>query len=270
MPKISQKNKTAFCIVTPSFNQAQFLEQTIKSVLDQSGDFDLHYFVADGGSTDASKKILEKYADKLNFVSEPDAGQTNAINKGIAYFSKLEPEYAQIIFAYINSDDYYLPDAFALVSSYFSQHKKAQWLVGDAAIVDENNKQIQSFVQIYKKVLRQLYVPQLLSILNPIPQPATFVRWEAIDQVGTFDESLKFTMDYDYWQRLQQKFGRPHFLPQTLAAFRIHSSSKGGSQFTQQFAEELAVAKRYTTNQVLLFLHKAHIFVITAIYRMIK
>ena len=263
-------SKTIFFIVTPSYNQAQFLERTIQSVLDQQGDFDTYYFVADGGSSDNSKQILQKFAKQLSFVSQKDAGQTNAINKGIAHFKDLDLGSDQIIFAYINSDDYYLPDAFSTVSEYFQKYPETQWLAADAKIVDTMGSEIQLLIRLYKKLLRSCYFPALLHILNPLPQPAVFIRWDAIKQIGEFDESLKFTMDYDYWQRLQATFGRPSFLPQTLAAFRIHKTSKGGSQFVAQFAEELSVVKRYTTNRLLLYLHTLHTQIILLAYRLLK
>jgi len=267
---MQQKNKTAFFIVTPSFNQAQFIRQTIDSVLRQSGDFVIEYFVADGGSSDTTKEILKSFASKLSFVSEKDAGQTDAINKGIAHFTSLQANYREIYFAYINSDDFYAPGAFSLVAKYFQSHPAASWLAGDAKIIDAQGKEIQTVIRAYKQLLRKLFFLQLLYILNPIPQPAVFFRWEAIRSLGSFDNSLQYTMDYEYWLRAQQKLGKPIFLAKTLAAFRIHRESKGGSSFEGQFAEELQVAKRYTTNSVLLALHSLHNAVILFIYRIIK
>lgn len=267
---MQQKNKTAFFIVTPSFNQAQFIRQTIESVLGQSGDFVVEYFVADGGSSDTTKEILQSFDSKLTFVSEKDGGQTAAINKGIAFFQKKQLQYQEIFFAYINSDDFYLTDSFLEVLTYFDQHKDKEWLVGDALIIDDKGKEIHQAIRLYKKIFRMVFFPQLLSILNPFPQPAVFFRLEALKRVGVFDESLKYTMDYDFWLRAINKLGSPGFMAKTLATFRIHQTSKGGTQFLQQFAEELQVAKRYTTNSVLLALHSLHNAVILFIYRIIK
>jgi len=264
------KNKAAFFIVTPSYNQAQFIEQTIHSVLAQKGDFDVHYFVADGGSSDGTKKILEKYSSQLAFVSKKDDGQAAAINSGISYFAKITKEYTEAYFAYINSDDYYETHAFQTVLEQFRRSPDREWLVGDAKIVDTTNREIQPLVRVYKKMLRMIYQPWMLLVLNPLPQPAIFLRWSAFTKMGIFDQSLHYTMDYEYWLRCQASFGAPIFCNRTLVAFRIHQESKGGSQFHQQFAEELAVAKRYTSSRVLLFLHRVHNKIITSMYSVIK
>ncbi|NCN51342.1 MAG: glycosyltransferase [Candidatus Pacebacteria bacterium] len=264
------KNKTAFFIVTPSYNQAQFIEETIGSVLNQKGDFDIHYFVADGGSSDGTKKILSEFSSKLTFVSEKDRGQTDAINKGIKHFKKLEKKYDNTYFAYINSDDYYLPGAFQAVVKNFKENAERMWLVGDTKIIDEKGGEIQEPVRLYKKLWRTLFFLNLLYILNPIPQPATFLRWQAVEKIGKFDESLSYTMDYQYWLRAIQKVGKPLFIPDTLAAFRIHGSSKGGSLFLNQFKEQYQTAKNLTTNRLLLSLHLCHNFITISVYKLLK
>lgn len=264
------KNKTAFFIVTPSFNQAQFIEETILGVLKQEGDFDIFYFVADGGSVDSTKEILEKYRSRLSFVSERDKGQTEAINKGIKFFQKSNHSYENIYFAYINSDDYYLENTFETVKNHFEAQPSKNWLVGDAQIIDEKGRTIQEPVRIYKKLWRLFFFPNLLLILNPIPQPATFFRWQSIEEIGLFDESLSYTMDYQYWLRASRLLGMPFLARETLAAFRIHSFSKGGSLFLNQFKEQIAVAKSFSSNKLLLGLHLVHNFITTSVYRLLK
>lgn len=263
-----------FLIVTPSFNQAQFIQQTIDSVLNQkSVNIDVAYVVMDGKSTDETVLILKKYDRELNWFSEKDKGQTDAINKGIkslsSKFQVSNSKYKNIIFAYINSDDFYLPGAFQRVTRAFQDHPEKQWLVGDAIIVDEKNKEIQKPIQFYKQIMR-LMPSWILLILNPYPQPSTFIHWNAVQEVGSFTETLKYTMDYEYWLRLRKKFGTPIFLNKPLSAFRIHGLSKGGSQFEKQFDEEFQVAKQFTSNQVMLFLHKLHNFMIKLVYRILK
>lgn len=258
-----------FLIVTPSFNQAHFIDQTIKSVLTQSGS-DVQYWVMDGKSTDQTKEVLKQYGKKIQWLSEKDKGQTDAINKGIAKFLQKYANQKDTFFAYINSDDYYLPNVFDRVADAFTAHPEAMWIVGDCQIIDARNKEIHRPIRIYKKVLRWFYQPWLLSIINPIPQPAVFIRWSAVQTVGKFDEQLRYTMDYEYWLRLQQQVGAPLMLEETLAAFRIHGESKGGSAFIKQFDEQYQVAQRYTKNGLLLLLHRLHNGLIKTIYEVIK
>lgn len=257
-----QKNQLRFSIVTPSFNQAQFIRQTIDSVRDQSYP-SIEYRVQDGASTDQTPEILHSYGKSLEYKSKIDKGQTDAINIGLHQSSG-------DIFAYINSDDYYLPNVFEKVSRVFSTHPEVNWVVGDALIVDSKGKEIQGFVRGYKSLIRRLYRPWMLYILNPLPQPSVFIQRRALELVGEFDQNLRYTMDYDMWLRLQQKFGSPYFISEPLSAFRIHGQSKGGSQYPKQFAEELMVVAKYTKNPFLLWLHWLHNQCILAAYSLIK
>ena len=273
MPSKVLKTQTdipRFFIVTPSFNQGHFIEQTITSILDQSS-VHVELIVMDGGSTDSTLKVLKKYHKHPNFhwASEKDKGQSDALNKGIKAISKLNPKPTDI-FAFLNSDDYYLPSSLLQVAKIFSQNPNATWLVGDAVIVNENGQEIQSLIRAYKKFWRLFLSANLLSILNPIPQPATFIRYSALIKTGLFNQNLRYTMDYEYWHRLFQSVGNPITISNPLAAFRIHGQSKGGSQFEKQFAEELQVASQYTINSALLFLHKLHNLLITGVYKIIK
>lgn len=288
--------KPLFLIVTPSYNQSQFIQQTIDSVLSQTK-VSVEYVVMDGGSTDDTVSILKKYGKQLRWISEKDKGQTDAINKGMGVVKRFqipdssvirskdlhksqntirstssgEHHQPQIFFAYINSDDYYLhPEVFSTVAQEFANHPDKQWVVGDAVIVDEKGKRIQSLIQFYKKLIRSIFPSWILFVLNPYPQPATFVRWSAVQDIGTFNEDLRYTMDYEYWLRLRKAFGEPIILHRELSAFRIHGLSKGGSQFDSQFAEELTVAKQFTRNPVALLLHRMHNWLILTVYSGIK
>jgi glycosyltransferase involved in cell wall biosynthesis len=262
-----------FFIVTPSYNQRRFLQQTLESVLNQKGNFKVNYWVFDGGSTDGSPALLKKLVKKLKWQSKKDNGQTDAINKGIKqlklWLKQTKKNPTEVIFAYINSDDYYLPGAFQLVAKLFARTNQA-WLVGDSLIVDENGKEIQSWVRKYKQFWRFWLSKTLLGILNPIPQPGVFIRASQILKIGLFDETLKYVMDYDYWLRLITQSGKPLVTSQPLAAFRVHAQSKGGSQFIKQFAEQFKVAKRYTRNQVILGLHRLHNALTVGMYRLLK
>lgn len=258
-----------FFIITPSYNQAQFIAETVSSVTGQKGDFKVKLVIMDGGSTDGTRKYLQTLPPHIHWESKQDKGQTDAINKGIFYVRSLHPQPEDII-AYINSDDYYLPDAFQTVLAAFQQHTATQWLVGDAVIVNSEGEEIQKMIRLYKRAWRYILSTFLLLILNPIPQPAVFIKWSALDKTGIFDDNLRYVMDYDYWLRLYSSVGKPLIISSALAGFRIHGFSKGGSQFEKQFAEELEIAGRHSRNGLLLALHRLHNWLIVTIYNVIK
>lgn len=269
MPSVTPKRSSQLplVIVTPSFNQGRFIGQTIESILDQ-GYEPLTYYVVDGKSSDDTVNVLKRYGSKIKWVSENDKGQTDAINKGLNLACKGLPDEA--IVAYINSDDYYLPGAFQTVVRLFTANSEKMWLVGDCQIVTESGKETQVGLRWYKTFWRHLLSRPVLAVLNPIPQPAVFVRVGALRKLGLFDVSLRYTMDYEYWLRLLHAFGRPIIVDQALAAFRLQASSKGMTQFDKQFAEEYEVAKRYVDSPFLLFLHRLHSTITTSIYKLIK
>lgn len=270
-----KKNHLFFAIVTPSFNQASFLGQTIQSVLSQIS-VDDFYCVMDGASKDDSLKVLKSFENIPNFsyISEPDNGQTDAINKGIRkitrWLSQEKIPLDQCIFAYINSDDYYQPQALSKVREIFSKNPDLSWLVGNCTIVNGNGDPIQSYIQSYKTFLRSLLSWPILLIVNPIPQPAVFVRCSAVQKVGLFNQDLDYTMDYQYWLRLWKMCGAPCISDDIFAAFRIHQSSKGKLSFKKQFAEQLRVARQFTQNQAWLFLQQLHNKMIIICYSILK
>ncbi len=253
LPKIS--------IITPSLNQSKFIEQTIKSVLNQNYP-NLEYIVVDGGSVDSTIKILKKYSKQIKWVSEKDKGQADAINKGMR-MAKGD------IVAYINSDDYYLPGAFTKIADFFMKNSKAKWVTGDYIIVNEEDKKIQQSVTLYKRLMRFTISKNLLAIANYIAQPSTFWRESIFREIGFFDVSFEYVFDYDFWMRIIAKY--PLFkIPSPLSAFRVHSRAKGSTGFARQFAEELLVTKRYEKNPITLSLHKLHNQAIVGMYNLIK
>lgn len=248
-------------IVTPSFNQGQFIQVTIDSVLDQNYP-NLEYLVADGGSTDDTVAILRSYGKKLRWFSQPDKGQTDAINKGMAQTS------GEIVL-YLNSDDVLLPGALKTIATAFQRQPEVQWLTGDYAIIDEHGQPMQSFVAAYKRWWRQWPTKSTLSIANYIAQPSTAWRRSAMAEVGPFKQSLRYCMDLDYWFRLMERYPLLT-LSQPLSAFRIHSQSKGGSRYPQQFAEEHRVVVNHQSNQLLRWAHWCHAQAIVLAYRFLK
>lgn len=251
-------------IITPSFNQGRFIKQTIESVLDQDYE-SITYVVVDGGSTDDTVITLKKYK-QLSFVSEKDKGQTDALNKGIRMFSS--HLHNDDIVAYINSDDYYLPGAFEKILRAFNTYPQAQWVIGDAVIVDEMGREIQPLIRLYKRVLRHFSFSLLLT--NPYPQPSVFLRGAVLKSLGLFRTDLHYTMDYEYWMRVQKKYGQPVFVDACLSAFRIHGASKGGSQYKKQFSEELRVLREYVANPFWILCHKFHTTFILFFYDRLK
>jgi len=200
-------------IITPSYNQRPFLEETIQSVLNQ-GYPNLEYIVIDGGSTDNSVEIIKKYKDQLAYwVSEPDKGQSDAINKG---FRVATGE----ILAWLNSDDLYLPGTLQTVAEYFSSHPDVDCVYGDIYMIDEHGRRLFLRKSIPFDCRAHLFGGCL------VPQPASFFRKTVIDRVGYLDTSLHYNMDTEFFVRCGHegiKFGH---IPQPLACFRLHPASK--------------------------------------------
>jgi glycosyltransferase involved in cell wall biosynthesis len=217
-------------IVTPSYNQAHYLEETIQSVLAQ--DYaPLEYIIVDGGSTDGSREIIQHFAGRLAWwVSEPDAGQTDAINKG---FARAQGE----ILAWLNSDDTYLPGAISAAVAYLQQHPEAGMVYGDANLVDEHGQVIGKFpaAQTDYRRLRRGYVH--------IPQQAAFFRASLWREVGPLDPTFYFAMDYDLWVRLA-RLSELHYLPSTWANFRLHGGGKSVTADERCWPEMLRVHQR--------------------------
>src|SRR5262245_2046279 len=184
-------------VITPSFNQGAFLERTIRSVLDQ-GYPNLEYVIVDGGSSDDSVEIIRRYEDRLAWwVSEPDGGQTEAINKGIERTS------GEIV-AYINSDDYYLPGAFekavgALDSS------GASWVTGAAVDIDEDHPEHRRMWRPVEPENTERWISgRHWWVLTPwsVPQPSSFWRRELFDRHGIFRTDMHYAFDAEFMVRL--------------------------------------------------------------------
>lgn len=201
-------------VVTPSYNQAAFLETTIRSVLEQDYSA-VEYFVMDGASTDESVEVIKKYSDRLSeWVSEKDSGQGDAINKGLA---RANGE----IFAWLNSDDYYLPGAISTAVKTFQQNPDAVLVYGNMLAVDENG-QILNVLKYGQYSLEDLLCFQIIG------QPAVFFRREAYIQAGGLDVAYHYMLDHHLWIRISQQ-GQLLYVPQAWAAARFHLQAKNRS-----------------------------------------
>ena len=201
-------------IVTPSFNQGQFIEETIRSVLLQ-GYPNLEYVVIDGASTDQSAAIIRKYSPWLShWVSEPDRGQSHAINKGLARCTG-------DIVAYINSDDTYLRNAFWKVARASRSYQDRDWFVGASYVIYDRNHPQKCDIPDFTDDLVAWYDRRC-----GLPQPSTFLRMGLFEENGLFDETLTHAFDHEYWIRLIISGSRPIVLRTALAAFKLHEAAK--------------------------------------------
>ncbi len=217
-------------IVTPSYNQAEYLDETIQSVLDQ-GYPNLQYMVIDGGSTDNSVEIIKKYEKHLDYwVSEKDKGQMDALNKGVRR-SKGE------IFGFINSDDVLYPRALQRVAD--TWNLGARWIVGWTKYLELEGSE-------YPYTVRAHGTKVDYFLDNPFPQQSSFWATKLFDEVGLFREDLHYCFDYEFWMRLRFKSSvRPWVVRQCLGAFRLHGTSKTVSDWSKSEAAFEVIRAEY-------------------------
>jgi glycosyltransferase involved in cell wall biosynthesis len=206
---------TLVSIVTPSFNQAAYLEQTIRSVLGQDH-HQLEYIIVDGGSTDGSVDIIKTYGNQLAWwVSERDSGQAEAINKGM---KRARGE----IVAWLNSDDTYMPGAIEAAVRTFAAHPQAAMVYGNMLAIDERSRATNSLRY------RQLSLEDLLCF-QIIGQPAVFMRRTAFESAGALDPSFHFLLDHQLWIKLARQ-GEIVHVNETWASARFHAAAKNRAQ----------------------------------------
>ena len=221
LPKIS--------VVTVSYNQGQFIEANIRSVIAQDYE-NIEHIVIDGGSTDDTVCILKRYPH-INWVSEADGGQSEALNKG---FRKVTGQ----IVAWVNSDDKLAPGALNKVASYFLKNPGEYAVVGNQAIIDSSG----TYMRVNKPI--DYDYDYLLNVATGITQNSIFFKSAVFSKIGWIDESLHFAMDHDFFIRVAT-LGTIKHIDEVLAEFRLHGESKtsGG---TYRFAKELLIIiKKY-------------------------
>jgi glycosyltransferase involved in cell wall biosynthesis len=229
VPVLPDLNLPPVSIVTPSYNMAEYLRDSIESVLTQ--DYPrLEYLIIDGGSTDGTLAILESYGSRLRHLSGPDRGAADAINRGFELSSG-------DIFAWLNADDTYLPGAVRIATAHLSQNHDAAAVYGEGQWVDARGR----FVGRYPT---QEFDMNQLARECYICQPACFMRRTAFAGVNRLDESLHFAFDYDLWIKLARRAPLVH-IPETLATSRMHAANKTLSNRKKVFQEGFHVLQRH-------------------------
>jgi glycosyltransferase involved in cell wall biosynthesis len=224
LPKIS--------LVTPSYNQAEFIERTIRSVIGQEYPA-LEYIIVDGASSDGSVDIIKRYAAHLTYwISEPDGGQSEGINKGL---SRSTGE----IIGWLNSDDTLAPRALDRMAKVYAAQPEADLVYGHTCIIDSNDRVIKRLVAVPTTPHELIRYNR-----NIWSQPGTTWRRRLQDKIGLLDEGLHYTMDCDFWMRAALG-GNIYCTPYHLGNLRNHSSAKG-SRFVNLFnREQLILDGRY-------------------------
>jgi glycosyltransferase involved in cell wall biosynthesis len=227
MPRIS--------VVTPSLNQGRYLRQCLESVLSQ-GYENLELMVVDGGSTDESLSVIRDYGSAIShWVSEPDLGQSDAINKG---FRRATGE----IVAWLNADDFYLPGALHRVAEAYSADLLAPFYFGDGLRVDEAGTTLSNF---FPPFALRFDRQALVMGLNYILQPSTFINRRFLEQVGYLDAELRYGMDSDIWMRLSS-VGAPRAIASVLSATREYGTTKTASGSFGRVEELRRISMRHS------------------------
>jgi glycosyltransferase involved in cell wall biosynthesis len=203
-------------IVTPTFNQAAFLPETIESVLSQDYP-NIEYLIFDDGSTDETPEILSAYTGRVEWESHPNMGQTATINKG------WERSRGEII-TWLNSDDTYLPGAVSKAVDYFQKHPEVDIVYGDTLLTKADGSPIERL-----QAPEFNYDQLVAKCHNPIPQPSAFIRRSVMEDVGLLDPSYYYFMDWDFWLRAGINHSFAYF-PELISTYRLHEASKTVAQ----------------------------------------
>lgn len=258
-----------FSIVMPSYQQVVFLEEAVRSVLDQQG-VEVELLVMDPGSTDGSRQLLlslkETYGECLQLHFSPDDGQADAINRGMALARGH-------ILGWLNSDDRLRPGALAMVATHFPVERMA-WVYGRCGIIDDHGRQISRPIVWYKNLRGRRFTLYKLLTEDFIPQMATFWSRSLWDAAGKLDKNRHLAMDYDLFLRFA-RLEEPVVLTSYLADFRVHGAAKSSLRVDEHLEEAYRTVCEYAVDlgwrgKLSLFLHRIYAVRTRLIYRMIK
>ena len=227
------KNFPLVSIVTPSFNKGQYIEETILSIRNQTYK-NIEHIVIDGGSTDKTLSILKNYSPVLLWFSEPDKGQSDAINKGWR-IAKGD------IIAYLNADDTYLPNAVESAVNFFLQHPETAMIYGDGIFSDEKGKFLMNFTA------GEFILKNLIFCRDNILQPAVFLRKTVFDTIGDVDVDLHLAMDLDYWIRTGIRYN-VKYIPNQFATAKIYKDAKSSAQMHKYVKEYEHILEKLFSN----------------------
>lgn len=221
-------------IVTPCLNSAATLPETLRSVRDQHLGDEVEHVIVDGGSTDGTLELLRSTAG-IRWISEPDRGLSDAVNKGVAMATGT-------YVGWLNADDYYLPGALRHVRAAIEDGGDPVWITGPCVIVDAEGREIRRAVTAYRRFFLRHHSFRSLLAQNHIASPATFVRRDTLLDLGGFDERFRYSMDYDMWLKLARR-AAPAVIDEPLSAFRMAGESLSMTGFEEQFAEHARNAR---------------------------
>lgn len=248
-------------VVTPSLNKAQWLRQTLESVLAQEGGFELEFFVVDGGSCDGSVDILGEVSaeveagrwrgrcERLQFdwISGPDGGQTAAINRGLERCTG-------DIACYLNADDLLAPGALRAVVEAFTKNPDADFIYGDGDVIDEHGNVAWEWLsRPYSQAVMTGYHYLWNDFTNYIMQQAVFWRTCVHSRIGLFDESFHYAMDVEYWVRAGSRGLRLQHIPRKLACFRLIAGTKSLSGPLVFWPDYIEIFRRYRRQRPLIW-----------------
>ncbi|MCI9218163.1 MAG: glycosyltransferase [Lachnospiraceae bacterium] len=239
LEKIWRKNKTdttdkygdlpLVSVITPSYNQGEFIKATIDSVLNQDYP-NIEYLVMDGGSTDNTVEVLKSYGNRIQWVSEKDLGQADAVNKGIRRAK------GQII-GWLNSDDTYLESAISKMVSYMKTHPDTDMVYGEGYYTDKEGNVVERY-------LTEKYDVQRLAEMCIICQPTAFFTKEIVEKAGMLDVEHQLSMDYELWMRMA-KLGKIAYIPEYIATSRMYEENKTLSRRKEVFEETCKAVKKH-------------------------
>lgn len=244
-PKIS--------IVIPSFNKEKYIGKTLDSIFSQEYE-NFEVIIMDGGSTDRSVGIIERYAKnykgKITWQSKIDKGQLDAVNTGL---KKVDGD----IVTFINADDCYEDGAFESVVGHFLENPEALWFAGSGIVINNNDREITKPVTWYKNLLLGKNSRSYLLMTNYLIQPSVFLTKKSYEKYGPFTGTKDFITEYDLWLTLS-KVQMPVIINKVLSKFRIEKSTKTKRLYKSLLLEDERIVNKYTNNKLVLIMHKLH------------